>query len=205
MAFTGRNIKGKALTETELDNNFLCHYPIGSIYIACSPAFDSPGGLIGYGTWSKFAKGRALISSTAAGQPAGTDLNYSPGRGIDSSAIPAYPYGSPSHTLTQKELPKHTHTWEKDPYQAAGSTQGQGSGVARFSGNYSGYFFGTAGTNIYRIARDGETGTAQFTNSPSTFYTHNEDFSTTTKIQEPGQPHNNLQPYVVVNIWKRDS
>ena len=204
MAFTGRNVKGKALTETELDNNFLCHYPIGSIYISCSPAFDSPGGLIGYGTWSKFAKGRALVSSTAIAA-AGTDLNYSPGRGIDSGSVPAYPYGSPSHTLTEKELPKHTHTWEKDPYQSQAANQGAGSGVARVSGNYDGYDFSTNGTNIYRLTRSDETGTAQFTNSPTTFFVYNRDFSTTTKIQEPGQPHNNLQPYVVVNIWKRDS
>ena len=64
MAFIARTEKGTALTETELDNNFLCHYPIGSLYLACSPAVDSPGALIGYGKWSKFAKGRALISAS---------------------------------------------------------------------------------------------------------------------------------------------
>lgn len=185
MALTERTKKGVALTEIELDNNFLCHYPIGSLYLSASPAIDSPGALIGYGNWSKFAKGRALVSSTVAGREAGSDTNFSPGLG--SNSIPDYPYGSPSHILTEKELPQHTHSWESY----------EGAGAFRFSGNYSGFDFNTNGTNIYRITRPGETGEVSFTNSPQTI-----SGSFTQKV---GQPHNNLQPYIVVNIWKRDS
>ena len=189
MGFIARTEKGTALTETELDNNFLCHYPIGSLYLACSPAVDSPGALIGYGKWSKFAKGRALISASSIAA-AGTDMYYSPGRGSNSPGnSPDFYYGSPSHALIAKELPKHTHCFNKD-------AQG-GRGHVRHSGNYSGFDFNTGGTSIYRICRGGETGQVTFTNSPAKVSGN--------IIQQVGQPHNNLQPYIVVNIWKRDS
>ena len=196
MALTERTKKGKALTEAELDNNFLCHYPIGSLYLAASPAIDSPGVMIGYGSWSKFAKGRALISSDieqpGLGDGSGTMTNthFSPGLGDGSGnnprrKLPDYPYGSPSHKVKTSELPAHSHTWERY----------YGNGALRFSGNYSGFNFETAGTDVYRIT--GGQGEIQFTNSPTTI---NDNLS-----QAVGHPHNNLQPYIVVNIWKRDS
>ena len=46
MAFTGRITKAQELTQTELDNNFLCHYPIGAIYMNANRS-ESPNIYIG--------------------------------------------------------------------------------------------------------------------------------------------------------------
>jgi microcystin-dependent protein len=201
MAFTSRVNKGKALSEAELDNNFLCHYPIGSLYLSASPATDSPGGLIGYGRWSKFAKGRALISSTDIGNSSPNRRDYSP----------SMENGSPSVKLTEAQIPKHAHQFSNIPF-ASDPTEPQ-NGDRRFSGNYNGWNFLDGGDiNVYRISDYfGNNGSVALSNSPVTHSrTSFQGSSTITQIRKTkkgdlGQAHNNIQPYVVINIWKRDS
>ncbi len=198
MAFTGRVNKGKALTESELDNNFVCHYPVGSLYLACSPQTDSPGALIGYGYWTKFAKGRALISSTDGV----VDVSNTPSVYYSPTMIG----GSPSHTLTVGEMPGHIHSWP-DQVEANGETT---SGKKRWSGNYADWCTDEGGRNCFRTSRGGNT--IDLVNSPIlATYTdvlpHGSGVNKIVRnyVTKPGQPHNNIQPYTVINIWKRES
>jgi len=123
MAFLGRTTKGSNLTAAELDNNFLSHYPIGAIYMNANRS-DSPNRYIGYGTWSKFAEGRALISADAT---------------EDSVPINESPSGSLIHTLTSSELPSHTHKFhqignsEKDKDNGFAMIAESGGNTIRFS------------------------------------------------------------------------
>jgi hypothetical protein len=96
MAFNARVDKGTELTQTELDNNFLSHYPQGAIYMNANRA-DSPSNYIGYGVWKKFAEGRALIG--ALDSTSHSNLNGSN----------ASPVGELSVTLTTSTMPDHIH------------------------------------------------------------------------------------------------
>ena len=89
MAFTGRINKAAELTQTELDNNFLCHYPIGAIYMNANRS-DSPNIYIGYGIWKKYAEGRVLLGE---------------GGGFSAGATG----GTLSHAVTISEMPSHNH------------------------------------------------------------------------------------------------
>tara|TARA_A100001011_G_C14299809_1_gene840227 strand:+ start:1322 stop:1771 length:450 start_codon:yes stop_codon:yes gene_type:complete len=128
MAFLGRTTKGSSLTAIELDNNFLSHYPIGAIYMNANRS-DSPNRYIGYGTWSKFAEGRVLISadSTETSVP----INESPS-------------GSLSHTLVANDLPAHKHNFhrignnERDKDNGFAMTAESGSSTDRFSNSTGG-------------------------------------------------------------------
>jgi hypothetical protein len=91
MAFTGR-LAGAALTQVQLDNNFLCHYPVGAIYMNANRS-DSPNNYIGYGKWKKFCQGRILVGDSPSG-----------------SAFEAGEEdGHLSHEISISQLPSHNH------------------------------------------------------------------------------------------------
>jgi hypothetical protein len=82
--------------------------------------------------------------------------------------------GEYNHTLTKDEMPSHSHT----------SVHGQSSGIGRPTGFYS------VSTSV----------------GPNNFGggTLNDNWgSSTTSSTGGGQSHNNLQPYIVVYMWKR--
>lgn len=73
-------------------------YPVDSVYInAGNPT--NPGTLLGFGTWSAFGPGRVLV-----GVGTGTDDNA-----VDKTFAAGSTEGEYSHTLTEGEMPSHTH------------------------------------------------------------------------------------------------
>jgi hypothetical protein len=184
MPFTSRLNKGRELSTVELDNNFICHYPVGSIYInALSRA--NPSTLIGYGKWEKFAQGYTLLSANSPDssrlgeRPNDPKLNNTP-----SYYSPGYTDGSPSVKLSN--LVQHTHY-----FQDATVDGSDFEGRHRFKGNYQN--FAQVG-NAEQIAISGKRSSTndQFSNPESA----------TDSVGE-GLQHNNLQEYITVNIWKR--
>ena len=111
MAFIGRITSGQELTQAQLDNNFLCHYPVGAIYMNANNS-NSPNTYIGYGTWKKFAEGRVLLGETA-------------GAALGDNG------GSLSHKLTISELPSHNHGSKEG---AGRSKNGQGGRNTQLDG-----------------------------------------------------------------------
>ena len=74
-------------------------FPVGSTYFTA--VNTNPGTLLGFGTWSQTAQGRFIV-----GVGEGTDANSDTrtyAQGNDS-------VGEYEHTLTEAEMPSHTHT-----------------------------------------------------------------------------------------------
>ena len=115
-------------------------YPVGSIYTTVSTT--APATLLGMGTWAAFGAGRV---------PVGIDAGQAEFDAIEETG------GAKTHTLSEAELPAHTHTV---PYRGAGGS-----------------------TYVLESAVTGG--------------------NTTTGSTGSGTAHNNLQPYIVVYMWKR--
>lgn len=125
-------------------------YPVGSIYMSVNAA--DPSNLFSGTSWEKL-EGRFLLSSSSTYKPGSTG-------------------GEATHTLTNGEMPKHTHamysgnsggdgTWEPDggSYLVDSVTENKTTWWAPLGMNYAG----------------------------------------------GGAAHNNMPPYLVVNMWKRTS
>lgn len=148
-------------------------YPVGSIYMSVNAV--NPSTLFG-GTWAQI-KDKFLL---AAGD---TYTNGSTG-------------GAATHTLTTAQLPSHTHTIPS----LSGTTGGAGAhnhaviGTSAIYGG-SGIFCETWGDK--NNDRNGYTSSVgDHTHSVTT------NASNTGSVGS-GSAHNNMPPYLTVNIWKR--
>jgi hypothetical protein len=135
-------------------------FPVGSIFI--SAVSTNPATLLGYGTWTAFGAGRTLVGIDA-GQ---TEFDVAEETG-----------GAKTHTLTEAEMPVHTHV-----QNAHSHVQGVNSTA---TGGLSGY---TADTSTNTRVNSG------YSTSDSTAVNQNAG---------SGAAHNNLQPFIVVYFWKR--
>lgn len=117
---------------------------VGELYLTTSQ--QDPAQELGYGTWVRYASGRALVGAST---PESNNPEW--------TKIVGGIYGNYDHQLSIAEMPEHDHSVtvmaSKDDYSGS-------------SGN--------------RFTEGGRTG------------------------KEGGnQPHNNVQPSIVVNIWRR--
>lgn len=119
-------------------------HPIGSLYFNATDD-TNPGTLLGFGTWEAFGAGRVLVGKNTSG----------------TFATAGATGGAETHTLTEAQMPSHTHT-------AGGYTDVVGG---------SNYYVNVVGVNKYGSSNTGSAGSSQ--------------------------AHNNLQPYIVVYVWKR--
>lgn len=140
-------------------------FPVGSVFL--SVVSTNPSALLGYGTWAAFAAGRMLVGVDSA------DPDF---------ATVEVTGGSKTHTLTESELPSHTHA-VTDP----GHTHVENSNGAT-TGGLRGWAAADTSTN----------------NPTATGYS---TASATTGISlgstGGGSAHNNLPPYITVYMWKR--
>ena len=150
-------------------------YPIGSIYMSVNNT--SPSTLFG-GTWEQIQDKFLLASGTT----------YNNGATGGSATVSLTESQMPRHTHTQNE---HTHTeeqhrhtissdWSTGSGSSAGYTQSQNR---KLTTKYTAYatptINGTTATNNYT----GGTGTSQSASN--------------------GSAHENMPPYLAVNVWKR--
>lgn len=143
-------------------------WPIGSIYMNAQDD-TNPATLLGFGTWTAFGTGRVLV---------GIDDSQSEFNTLGETG------GAKTHTLTNSEVPSHTHTGVTD----ANGSHAHGMRYAGTSG--SGYGL-----------RDAHN--AVSSGYLSTDAAGNHQHSFTTNAAGGGGAHNNLQPYIVVHMWKR--
>jgi hypothetical protein len=157
-------IAPNSITSTEVAQSFLDSiYPIGSIYTNATDG-TNPGTLLGFGTWVSFGAGRVPVGIDSSGSP-DTDFDTAEETG-----------GAKTHTLTEAEMPSHSHLTVGD--RTTNSTPTSVNSIA-FTSNQS------SGNNDYTLFGGG-TQNRGITNSKGS-----------------SEAHNNLQPYIVVYMWKR--
>lgn len=151
-------------------------YPVGSIYI--STVSTNPSELFGFGTWEAMPAGRVLLAQGKV-----ETENYT------HNFVAGETGGEFVHQLTVGELPSHNHT-------ASSNVTGEhnhGIYINGYNGNMSGaqnYGWGSDDHSI-GLRRN---------------YTENNGSHThTISIGNTGssQSHNNMEPYIVVYMWKR--
>lgn len=172
-------------------------YPVGSIYMSVNTT--SPSVLFG-GVWEQI-QGRFLLASDA-NNPVGTTG------------------GEATHTLTTAEMPSHTHSGSS--VSAGAHTHSRGSmefggyfglsGLDTYGNNYGNGVFsisamstgpanGHATNQANGFTNFQILGSRNWTGSTSSngAHTHTINIGSTGS----GSAHNNMPPYLAVNIWKR--
>lgn len=151
-------------------------YPIGSIYMSTNNV--SPSTFIG-GTWEALDEGRVLIGAGAS-YPAGSVG------------------GEETHTLTADETPSHNHT--RGTMNITGYSD-------KFDSN-SGWDSNLEVNGAFYVSDLGSRG--KVTNDSSGSYDWvrfgfdaSRSWTGSTSTVGSDQPHNNMQPYLSVYMWKR--
>lgn len=156
-------------------------YPVGSLYFNATVS-TNPATLLGFGTWAAFAEGKMIVGLTALD----TDFDTLEETG-----------GAKTVTIAEANLPAHVHTVDP-PSTASGvqsanhtHTYAKGGSTANSGGAYwAGDNDSPGGTNTSSIQSASHTHTvdiAQF-NSGSV---------------GSGTAMSVMNPYIVVNVWKR--
>ena len=170
-------------------------YPVGSIYISTNNNFD-PNGVFP-GVWQSFGAGRTLI-----GYGTGTDSN-STSKTFNTTEASGGEY---THKLTTGEIAKHTHS-------LTGNTGGVSNSKNTTEGSleYKGLEGATPSGIIGHIQKtwgyghSGPGGNKAGTITIDIAHTHSLSSGTASKQSEGDGYHNNMQPYIVVKMWKRQS
>lgn len=193
---SGEEVDGGALVDSGVVAE--ASYPVGSIYVSTVPANPGDPGMLGFGTWSRFGNGRALVGVDETQ----TEFNAAGVTG-----------GSKEHTLTAAQMPAHSHVMTHDHGVSVGSAGNHAHDIAiRYAGNFSENENGDAITGVGGANHGSVTGGGTDTGSTASAgsHTHSVDITPFTgSTQSSGgvsgvtQPHNNLQPYISVYIWRR--
>lgn len=153
--------------------------PIGYVFTSVDPT--SPQTMFG-GTWTRIGQGRVLVGQ----DPTQTEFDTVEETG-----------GEKTHTLSTGEMPNHAHT---------------------INHNHAAFDTGTAGNHTHAITRRTGSGTsagvvrgnatttADGTTVADGGHTHAVNvppYTGDSGAAGSGTPHNNLQPYLVVYMWKR--
>lgn len=149
-------------------------FPIGSVFI--SIVSTNPATLLGYGTWTAFGTGRTIV---------GIDAGQSEFDVVEETG------GTKTHTLSSGEMPSHTHV------QNAHNHAITDPGHAHTQDGWD----STVGDHDVAGGGAGQRA-SEATASATTGITIN-NATPTNQNTGGGGAHNNLQPYIVVYMWKR--
>lgn len=157
--------------------------PVGYIYMSVLPT--SPATLFGGGTWVRIGQGRVLVGQDSTQ----TEFDTAEETG-----------GEKTHTITTSELPSHAHSVDHT----------HASGTATSDGNHTHVLVRkTAAGTSTGVVRGGGTSSADGTTEAGGTHTHTVDVPPLTNVSSgsvgSNMPVNNLQPYLVVFMWKRVS
>ena len=157
-------------------------YPVGSIYF--STVDVNPGTLFG-GTWEKL-KDKFLL---------GSGDTYS----LGSTG------GEANHTLTESEIPSHSHS---ESTSSNGSHTHSVYSTDTCSNNAVGLYHGTKAAGFGGVDQWGGSEWYSTTQSHGEQMLQNagsHSHTVTVDSAGGGGSHNNMPPYLTVNMWKRTS
>lgn len=161
-------------------------HPIGSLYF--TESLEDPSTLFG-GTWVKFAAGRVIVGTgvgtdgvttkTFANSETGGEYKHS----LNILEIPSHAHGS--GTLVTSRNGDHRHSYTDDDNRASNFADTGAEFVAHLNGGGSD---GGGHQCHYHTSLEGG---------------HIHTVTGATSLSGGDGSHNNIQPYIAVNIWKR--
>lgn len=170
-------------------------YPINSIYITMNN--QNPADILGIGTWTKI-EGRFLLASGA----------YIEGNVSDTYVV-EQTGGEKNHYLNVNEIPKHTHSFSV-PYHThntavsgAKFVSSAGKVNVRLRGVKENAANSTGSGSCYYIASEYPATKADYISDDFATGGLSSPQSSNTGEAGGGGSHNNMPPYIVVNVWRR--
>lgn len=155
-------------------------FPMGWLQI--STVDVNPATFLGYGTWQSFGAGRVLVGLDSGDSD--FDVAEETG-GVKAVTLTGAQSGIAQHTHTQNA---HNHTQDAHAHEQTAPTSASG-GAVRFATDTNASGADTAGNNA--------TQSATATNQAATAVNQNAGPTSA------AEAHINLQPYIVVYMWKR--
>ncbi len=153
--------------------------PVGYVFTSVDPT--SPQTMFG-GTWVRIGQGRVLVGQ----DPTQTEFDTVGETG-----------GEKTHALSTGEMPNHSHTINHNHAAFDTGTGGNHTHVLTRK---------TAAGTSTGVVRGGATASADGTTAADGGHTHTANvpaYSGDSGAVGSGTAHNNLQPYLVVYMWKR--
>lgn len=156
-------------------------WPVGSLYFSTEGI--NPASKFGFGTWVSFGGGRVLVGSGSSTDSNGLQQNFSL-NGLG---------GEYTHAIKPNELPAHTHD-----LSLTMGTAGAHSHTFEF------LQIAKPSPDTKHNSNIAQNGMTTYTTSVAGDHTHPISGTVTGGgAQGAGAPFTNMQPFVVVSIWKR--
>lgn len=152
-------------------------YPVGSIFYTLEDT--DPSTLFEDTQWEKLPAGRTIISEGTSDWGEIYTLGQLGGEA--------------THILTEEEMPEHTHSGNISEAELQGTLT-----YVSQEGDPTGVFTRTDSWNT-KIVATGQSDNWGFNTTFNGTHTHDINIDNA----GGGQPHNNMSPYIVMNIWKR--
>ncbi len=170
----------KTYVDAQITSNILASkkalYPVGSIFTSASSNHNTASNVasaLGFGTWTAYGAGRVLVGKASSGT-----FNTLNGE-----------TGAETVTLADGQVPVRDHT--HFVFDASSDTQAPGSVTSTFAASFKNTSFGSQAYNIQKTSRGSGASKADagLTSNPI--------------LPPNASAHNNIQPSVVVYMWKR--
>jgi microcystin-dependent protein len=166
-------------------------YPVGSLYFNADVT-TNPATLLGFGTWAVFGEGLVIVGK----QTTGTFQTLADVIGEEEvtlteeqSGLVSHNHDQDSHNHTQDS---HNHTQNSHSHTITSFGSGAGGGGQPLTSNNTGGS-STPSTSSTTATNQATTATNQATTATNQAVTG----------ADASSPHNNIQPSIVVCMWKR--